>query len=54
MERRAGRFRAHLLLQCAERAPLLELVSALIPLVNTLPNARKVRWSVDIDPQDLS
>ena len=54
MERRAGRFRAHLLLQSAERAPLRELVSALIPLVNTLPNARKVRWSVDIDPQDLS
>lgn len=54
MERRAGRFRAHLLLQCPQRAPLRELVTALVPLIESLPGARKVRWSVDVDPQDLS
>ncbi|MDP2227385.1 MAG: primosomal protein N' [Moraxellaceae bacterium] len=54
MERRAGRFRAHLLLQCSQRGPLRELLTNLIPLVEALPMARRVRWSVDVDPQDLS
>lgn len=53
MEKRAGRFRAHLLLQAPRRGPLHDLLAALIPHVENLPMARRVRWSVDVDPQEL-
>jgi primosomal protein N' (replication factor Y) len=53
MEKRAGRFRAHLLLQASRRAPLHAALSALIPRIEALPGARRVRWSVDVDPQDM-
>lgn len=54
MEKRAGRFRAHLLLQSASRAALQKAVAALIPQIEALPDSRRVRWSLDVDPQDLS
>ncbi|MDI1302345.1 MAG: primosomal protein N' [bacterium] len=53
MEKRAGRFRAHLLLQATRRAPLHELLALLVPRIESLPAARRVRWSVDVDPQEL-
>lgn len=53
MERRAGRFRAQLLLQGNARAPLHKLMSSWIPLVEALPGSRTVRWSLDVDPIDL-
>ena len=53
MERRAGRFRAHLLLQTAARRPLHRLLGQLLPALRRLPSARKVRWSLDVDPIDL-
>jgi primosomal protein N' (replication factor Y) len=53
MERRAGRYRAHLLLQAATRRPLHELLTRLLPGVRELPSARRVRWSLDVDPVDL-
>lgn len=53
MERRAGRFRAQLLLQANARAPLHKLLSAWLPMVEQLPSSRAVRWSLDIDPIDL-
>ncbi len=53
MPRQAGRFRQQLLLQSAERKPLHELVDRLILHLPSLPEAKKVRWSVDIDPLDL-
>ncbi|MGH8493679.1 MAG: primosomal protein N' [Moraxellaceae bacterium] len=54
MEKRAGRFRAHLLLQADGRRPLQEALPALIAKMEALPDSRRVRWSVDVDPQDLS
>lgn len=54
MERRAGQIRAHLLLQTANRRALHQTVQALLPAISQLPDARRVRWSLDIDPQDLS
>lgn len=54
MERRAGRYRAHLLLQAAARRPLHELLDRLLPAARELPTARRVRWSVDVDPVDLA
>jgi primosomal protein N' (replication factor Y) len=53
MHRQAGRYRQQLLLQSAERKPLHELVDHLIRHLPNLPEAKRVRWSVDIDPVDL-
>jgi len=53
MERRAGRYRAQLLLQSASRTDLHRLLDAWLPQLLALPLARKVRWSVDVDPMDL-
>lgn len=53
MERRAGRFRAQLLFQCKQRKPLHQHLSTLIEHIQRLKSARKVRWSIDVDPMDL-
>lgn len=54
MEKRAGRFRAHLLLQSERRATLHAMLDHLIPQIEKMPDARRVRWSVDVDPQDIA
>lgn len=54
MERRAGRHRAQLLLQAMARAPLHRLLAPWLADVELLPAARGVRWSVDVDPMELS
>ncbi len=53
MERRAGRFRAQLLIQANTRAPLHRLISAWLLVLEQLPSGRQVRWSLDVDPVDL-
>lgn len=53
MEKRAGRFRAQLLLQCTIRKQLHHLLKVSLPEINRLKIARKVRWSLDIDPVDF-
>ncbi len=53
MERRAGRYRAQLLLQSASRSALHRLLRQWVPALETLKSARKVRWSLDVDPIDL-
>lgn len=53
MEKRAGRYRAQLLLQARQRPPLQRLLHYLMPLVEELPLAKKNRWSLDVDPVDL-
>ncbi len=50
MERRGGRYRAQLLLHGRRRPVLHRLMSELAPLVRSWPAARRVRWSVDVDP----
>lgn len=52
MERRAGRYRAQLLLLAARRSRLQTTLKLLIPEIEKLPLGRKVRWSVDVDPID--
>jgi primosomal protein N' (replication factor Y) len=54
MERRAGRWRAQLLLESAARAPLQRLLDEWLPVVETLPEARRVRWSIDVDPLEVT
>jgi primosomal protein N' (replication factor Y) len=52
MERRAGRYRAQLLLQSEHRASLHALLARWVPGLRHLPLARKVRWSLDVDPAE--
>lgn len=54
MERRAGRYRAQLLLHATTHTPLQRLMSEWIPALEVLPEARQVRWSIDVDPVELS
>ena len=53
MERRAGRFRAQLLLQSNDRGGLQSLLGILVRQLEQSREARKVRWSVDVDPADM-
>jgi len=53
MEKRAGRYRAQLLLKSTTRPALHNCLSAWLPLIEELPEARKVRWSLDVDPMDM-
>jgi primosomal protein N' (replication factor Y) len=53
MERRAGRHRSQLLVQAENHVPLQRLLSVWIPELENLPAARRVRWSIDVDPAEL-
>lgn len=52
MEKKAGRFRAQLLFQATNRNTLQRFLGDCVPLLDKLPLARKVRWSIDVDPLD--
>jgi primosomal protein N' (replication factor Y) len=53
MERRAGRYRAQLLLESASRGPLQRLLEAWLPRIESLKPSRRIRWSVDVDPIEV-
>ncbi|HEX5421298.1 MAG TPA: primosomal protein N', partial [Gammaproteobacteria bacterium] len=53
MERKAGRFRGRLLLQCGARRPLHALLDGLLRDCRAWRETRRVRWSVDVDPLDV-
>jgi len=52
MERRSGRTRWYLLVQANTRSALHQQLDHWVPQLKSLRCARKVRWSVDVDPQD--
>jgi len=54
MERRQNRYHLQLMLAADRRSQLHEAVSQLIAWLEAAPEARRVRWSVDIDPQTLA
>ncbi len=54
MERRAGRTRAQLLLQAPRRATLHRLLERCLPHWEGLKLARRVRWSLDVDPMEMA
>jgi primosomal protein N' (replication factor Y) len=54
MEKRQGQFRMQLVLQAGQRGPLQQALGQIINQVETLPLAPKVRWALDVDPQDFS
>ncbi len=53
MARKAGRYRAQLLLQSSDRAALHRALRGLRLKLENDPAARKVRWSIDVDPIEL-
>jgi primosomal protein N' (replication factor Y) len=53
MPRRAGYQRAQLLLSTSDRRALHGALDHALPGIYALPPARKVRWSLDVDPMDL-
>lgn len=54
MEKRQGQYRMQMLLQSSSRSVLQKAVTQLMPHIEALPESSKVRWSVDVDPQDFS
>lgn len=53
MPRRAGFQRMQLLLSSPSRRALHAALDGSVPQLHDLPEARKVRWSLDVDPVDL-
>ncbi|MGI9264238.1 MAG: primosomal protein N', partial [Gammaproteobacteria bacterium] len=53
MERLSGRYRAQLLIRSTHRAQLHDSLTRLVGAIEALPEARRVRWSLDIDPVEL-
>jgi primosomal protein N' (replication factor Y) len=53
MAKRAGRHHAQLLLESRERVALHRFLDRWLPDVEQLPNARRVRWALDVDPLEL-
>ncbi len=53
MERRAGRYRAQLLLQSTRRRPLHDFLNHWLPQLEAAPVSKRVRWSLDVDPVDM-
>jgi primosomal protein N' (replication factor Y) len=53
MPRRAGLHRGQLLLSAAQRQRLQAFLPNWLVQVRALPQARRVRWSLDVDPIDL-
>lgn len=54
MERRGGLFRTHLLLQADRRSELQACLEALMADAGNIAGARRVRWSLDVDPVDMA
>lgn len=53
MERRAGRYRAQLLIQSPTRTALQGFLDGWVGQLADIKLARKVRWSLDVDPVDF-
>ncbi len=53
MEKLAGRYRAQLLVQSNQRKPLHNLLSLWLSEIETSPQTRIVRWSLDVDPMEM-
>lgn len=54
MERRQGRYRFQLQVNTANRRLLQHLLRDLALQLESHPLARRVRWAIDVDPQDMS
>ena len=53
MARRAGKMRGQILLSASQRPVLQKILNDWVQQLYQLKSARKVRWSLDVDPVDL-
>ncbi|MCR4300816.1 MAG: primosomal protein N' [Sulfuricaulis sp.] len=53
MERRAGRYRAQMLVQSRQRGPLHDFLGRWVMQLAEAKFAKKTRWSLDVDPLDM-
>ncbi|WP_019616200.1 primosomal protein N' [Psychromonas ossibalaenae] len=53
MERRAGKYRFQLLIQSDQRSLITKTLNQALHKLDALPEGRKVRWSIDVDPIDF-
>jgi len=53
MERLGGRSRMYLILQAVSRNDLHGQIDPWLPRLRALKSGRKVRWAIDLDPQEL-
>jgi primosomal protein N' (replication factor Y) len=53
MEKRSGRYRGQLLIQSPNRGHLGQFLLSWRAVITQLPEARKTRWSLDVDPVEL-
>jgi primosomal protein N' (replication factor Y) len=53
LEKRAGRFRFVLQINASKRSLLQSLLSALALTLEEHKDSRRVRWSIDVDPQEI-
>ncbi len=54
LERKAGKYRWQLQFFAADRRDLHQLLQALLPFALSLPLQRRLKWQIDVDPQDLN
>ncbi len=54
LERRQDRFRFQLQINFAKRAELQQMLKALLEFIENHALAKRTRWSLDVDPQDMS
>jgi primosomal protein N' (replication factor Y) (superfamily II helicase) len=53
MQRRAGKFRSQLIVLASDRQRAQAAAGQLVAQAETLPTRRGLKWSIDIDPQDV-
>jgi len=54
MEKKAGKFRFHLIVQAKSRKYLHQAIFSILAQIQNSEWQKKVRWSIDIDPTDLN
>ncbi len=54
IEKRGGRYRYQLIIQSPDRKSLHKHIARWLDDIESLKDAKKVRWSIDVDPQDIT
>ena len=53
IEKRGDRFRYQLQFNSAQRKPLQQLLKQLVEKLEASALSKRVRWAVDVDPQEM-
>lgn len=54
LQRKQNRYRMQLLASCSKRSQSQALAAVLVSIAESLPEAKSVHWSLDVDPQDMT